>query len=355
MQGRLRWNRREGLALGGAVALHLAIVLGARAVRVPPPELATSAAPVTPVEVFEVAMEPPDLAPSSAASPSPAWPESRARSASVPAAVNEPSALGGGALRGGGGGLAVLTAPSVSAGLAPAPEPSDGWSFSSARIATDLGAARFGGAAAANEASHADEASAPASALAATNALLDGIAAHDIATGVSRGGPLLAAVEDAAHRPDAPSLGAAVFDITVSKIGAPQVSLASASDDPGAWTKLGAEIATLTAKRQATVHLPDNAQGIRVRIRVEAVDRLADGTDVASTGKTTTNVHKGTMVRTGNVEDLPHADVAHQGRICSGRVGVNPLGPYIDGSCSPENALPPQRRVAARIVSETRL
>ena len=249
-------------------------------------------------------------------------------------------------------------------GLAPAPpvaravDSAGGgdWSLATTRPDMNLGAGRFT-APAAGTATEADPGAAATSGLGATNALLEGISAHDVAGGTSRGGPILAAVEEAAHRGDAPSVGVATFDITVSRSGAPHVTLVDSKDDAAGWTKLGAAIATSTAKRQATLHLPDHGDGLRVRIRVEAVDRLADGTDVskyAHGAVNKTNVG-GTLERTGRLEDLPHAEVSREGKVCNVHAGVNLLGPYIAGGCSPENTLPARRTVAARIVSETRL
>ena len=352
-------RRAEIFALGLAAALHVALVVATRAVRVADEAgeaKRRSDACDDVAELSTAVIDAPELA-------------------ALGSLDRQGGATAGDAVGGTGRGTAgdaVLTGPRAAHGttdadtpgaalapapapaLAPAPEPGAAWSFSSTRVVTDVGAARFG-AAPADVGGSANEPDDAASAQAATNALLEGLTAHDIASGTSRGGPLLAAVEEAARQPEAPSLGVAVFDVTVSREGAPQVSLVDAKDDAPGWTKLGAAIARAAARRQATVRLPERATAIRVRIRVEAVDRLADGTDVAAAGKTTAEVHRGTLERTGNRADLPHAELAHKGRLCSVRAGIDPFAPYVDGSCSPENALPPQRRVAARILSETRL
>jgi hypothetical protein len=343
---------REHLALGGALGLHLLVLV--LMARTPPGTLSATggAQPSAPLELSTDWMEAPELPSTVPAASAPSTPGAGMAVAVERAPAGSLPHLAGESV------LALPAAPSASAAQA---ELGD-WSFSATRVDTDVGIARFRGAPGATSASGgahgADTASAAAeSGLAATNALLEGITAHDIAAGTSRGGPVLAAVEEAAHGADAPSLGTAVFDITVAKNGAPQVSLVEANRDAASWNTLGSAIAALTAKRQGTVHLPDGARGLRVRVRVEAVDRLSDGADVSRYAKGARNeAHAGgTLERTGKLEDLPHAEFSTEGKICNAHAGVDLLGPYVRGGCSPENGLPARRTVAARIVSETRL
>lgn len=346
---------REHVALGGALGLHVVLLILAarapamRAATVPDSE---EVAARSPVELSTEWIEAPELSADGPAVVAPAAPAAvGARAPAERLAVDRPPSLAG-------------TVPAASPSPSPASSAEGGdWSFSATRVDTDVGAARFRGATGlagpdvASTGAQSAAAAAAQSGLAVTNALLDGLTAHDIATGTSRGGPLLAAVEEAAHGADAPSLGVAVFEITVPRNGAPQVSLVGADRDEAAWNRLGSQIAALTARRQATVHLPDGAQGLRVRVRVEAIDRLVDGTDVSRYDKGARNeAHAGgTLERTGKVEDLPHAEVSSEGKVCNVHAGVNVLGPYLAGGCSPENTLPARRTVAARIMSETRL
>jgi hypothetical protein len=89
---------------------------------------------------------------------------------------------------------------------------------------------------------------------------------------------VLAAAESAARDAEAPAVGSATFVVLVFADNQVRVELANADADADRWARVGDSLArSLDARR---VRVPPGARGWRVVVRVDAVERLADGRDV---------------------------------------------------------------------------
>jgi hypothetical protein len=201
---------------------------------------------------------------------------------------------------------------------------------------------------------------------------------HDVALGVGRGGPVRSAVEEAVSASASGMLGMATFDVTVDRSGKVLVDLVDARGDSAPWEHVRDPIRQLVERKP--VRLPEQGRGLRVRVHVEATEKLADGRDVRSLGTS----GGGTLGQVGTdsvaMKEMPNVHLEHRGKVCTARVAVGPTGGdlaaqtdfgsdspgaasllpslltplTVGGGCSPENiGSPAQRRVAARVVGET--
>jgi hypothetical protein len=175
----------------------------------------------------------------------------------------------------------------------------------------------------------------PARGISKSGGLVEGLDQADFAKGQGRGGAVLASVEAAARSNDAPTIGRVVFDVTVDRANVVTVSVVSASEDFRGWSNLAGAIATGVRSRKTRI--PPGAQGLRVRVEVDAAVKYPDGRDVRSTG---------------GFVDPEHLTIGTQGKVCG--IGLNPLG--ISGGCSPENIGGVAARIVhGRVLGESRL
>lgn len=167
----------------------------------------------------------------------------------------------------------------------------------------------------------------------------------------SRGGPILAAVEAAAHGAAAPAFGVATFDIAVRKDGSVSVSLSEASTNWNGWASLRPTIQRSVAEKP--VRMPPNGRGIRVVVRVEAAARFPGGAEPVPEDKQGLEAHasigKITDAKSGVTIEPPHVSLAYRSRSCGVGVKITPSGIGGGGGCA---AGVEMRVVEARIVGE---
>lgn len=194
--------------------------------------------------------------------------------------------------------------------------------------------------------------SAPAP-LSTTGGLLEGLDAHDSALGLGRSGPVLGAVDAAAHDPAAPVLGTAVFAVSVLEGGKVHVSVLNANGERTSWEKLGPIIAkNLEGKVVKTV-----GKGLRVTVRIDASERFPGGAPPVADKDQGAHVDAspGKLHETKDhhlIIELPHAGFRYVTRKCGVAVDVNPGGLSASGGCAPGVAM---RVVETTLVSEERL
>jgi hypothetical protein len=314
-----RVARRELIALAGACALH-AVVVGVVHHRAVPLVVAASA----PVEVVEISVEAaPELredAPLGPAEEGLTAAPARALSHATSATPAEPgearereAAAAAGAERGG----AISewsfspidlrkTAPDL---LRAAPER---WSLSVPDEGAPKAASTSGG-------------------------VVEALDTIDAARGLGRGGPMRAAVEQAARSGDAPVRGTATFTVVLFSDGKVDVRVA---DEQADWSRLIPVVRD--ALRSANVRLPPSARGLRVTVAVKATVQYPDGYQPPD------EAHVSARVRDG----LPALDVEYHGRRCAAAATIAPGGAALGGGCS---AGTPLRLVSTRIVAEERL
>jgi hypothetical protein len=202
---------------------------------------------------------------------------------------------------------------------------------------------------------------------------------HDLELGLGHGGPIRSAILEAVEA-DATTMGVALFDVTLDHAGAVRVDLVHATGASDPWTRLRESIARLVAAK--AVRLPEAGRGLRVRVRVEARSKLADGREASSLGSGARATLGEAGTESVSMKEMPSVGVEHRAAVGSVRLSVSPAGgdlagatnfgtdsagpsapmaagvtPFtIGGTISPENiGSAPMRVVAARVVSETRL
>jgi hypothetical protein len=278
----------------------------------------------------------------------------------------------------------------------PSQSGSDGWSFSPTAIAIDPRAAFK------PDVTNAATANAGASTGASrTGGLAEGLAAHDVAMGLGRGGTVLAVAEAAADSSEAPAVGNATFEVAVTPDGRVSASVVRANGDNAGWERVAGEIERSLDPR--TVRIPPDAAGWRVVVRIDAAVKLVDGRDVRSLhgprmevapsmlqraiegtltdarsstapgrpdhvqggpadpppvggalGRNGSNANAGAGVAQGIAQvALPTPSLSVRGKICSATASVTPVGIAIAGGCSLENIGTSARRmVSGRIMKE---
>lgn len=183
--------------------------------------------------------------------------------------------------------------------------------------------------------------------------VIEALDAADHEKGLSRGGPALSAVEHAVGASTV--MGNATFEVRVEASGAVTVDVIDASKDRDRWAALAASIRADVVARRAQLRIPPNARGLRIAIRVEAVDRLPDGRTKPKGA--TFSATPGSIEETKDHIDIeaPSATLAYEGKVCSAGVTMTLTGPQLAGGCSPENMNAVMvRGVAGRIVDESR-
>ncbi len=232
----------------------------------------------------------------------------------------------------------------------------------------------------------------------ATGGVAEDLQSADLAAGITRGGALLTAAEDAA-RADPVIVGEATFEVVIWRDGTSDVRLVSASEETEAWGAVASQMASEVKGRK--VRFSPGADGLRVTLRLNASSKLADGRDVRSLhgpraalapsilqqqlaadskeqvaagpalpdhgsggqkevpavggelGPSKGSDPRGAVLQGLAQRVLPTPTVSVSGKVCSATVSLTPVGIGIGGGCSVENiGTPPTHAVSGRIVRE---
>jgi hypothetical protein len=334
-------STRDRAALGAAAFVHLLAFALARTTGRPPASRDLGAEPVAnATELVDVDLEREITPPPRVDRGDPVQPR---------AGVSGASSRGGGRLAARASEKGAPSMEGVPAITAPS---DDGWSFSAiAKTAPDLVALNRGGYRVGMAAEDHPDVASERPGEQKGNPFM-ALEDHDVALGLGRGAPVVLAVEEAARLAD--TMGTALFDVTLDGAGGVRVDLAKSSGgDPVGWDGLRAPIARLVA--QKPLHL--GGHGLRVRVEVDAVEKLADGRDVKSLGNhAAATLGQGGGAESVAMKEMPNVHVEHLGKICSARLQADPTGVSVAGGCSLENIdVPPRRIVAGREIGETRL
>jgi len=193
-----------------------------------------------------------------------------------------------------------------------------------------------------------------------TGGLQEGLEANDRKLGMGPSGRVATALFQAAHAPDAPETGTALFNVTVLRTGAVEVTLGETTDRR--WQAVATHAAE--ALRQAPPRIPPPREGYRLTLRITAEETMPNGVkrkqlhgarlevdaprfhdqreaerEVALKNPTLgvgpdQQDFRGSPI----VMDLPGIYVTGVGRVCGYRVGISPVGLILQGGCDPSNA-----------------
>ncbi len=229
----------------------------------------------------------------------------------------------------------------------------DGWTFQAIQVAPDL----FAGLDSVTPAPDAPRDRPPGAhdGVSRTGGLIEGLDASDRERGLGRGGPVLSAVEEAAHSPDAPAEGFAEYEVLVRPGGSVDVVLLRDSNDRHAWAQIAPAIREGVSSRH--VFIPRATSGMRFVVYVEAAIQFPDGKRPADFGtRTFTSTGWGGKYEPGlSSPGVPMVGAVHTGKICSFGAAITPGMVAIGGACSPENiGVPAARVVHGRVLSEAR-
>jgi hypothetical protein len=207
-----------------------------------------------------------------------------------------------------------------------------------------------------------------------TGGLQEGLEAHDRALGIGPAGRVASALFKAAHAPDAPETGVALFNVTVLKSGAVEVSLGDSTDRR--WQAVAQHAAE--ALRQAPPRIPPPREGYRLTLRITAEETMPNGlkrkdlhgarleaTPLRFTDQKTAEREAELKNPTAGVGpdrqefrgspinmELPGVYVTGTGKTCSYRIGISPLGLLLQGGCDPVNAGAKLQRIVRTEVRE---
>jgi hypothetical protein len=198
---------------------------------------------------------------------------------------------------------------------------------------------------------------APAS---STGGLQEGLEASDKKLGMGPSGRVATALFQAAHAPDAPETGMALFNVTVLRTGAVEVTLGETTDRR--WQAVATHAAE--ALRQSPPRIPPPREGYRLTLRITAEETMPNGLkrkelhgarleavpprfhDVRAAQREVELKNPTLGVGPDNQDfvgtpiamDLPGIYLTGVGRVCSYRVGISPVGLLLQGGCDPSNA-----------------
>jgi hypothetical protein len=223
--------------------------------------------------------------------------------------------------------------------------------------------------------------------------LQEGLEARTRALGLGPSGRVVSALRGAAHRRDAPELGKARFQITVTRDGAVEVTVASATEPKDAWEAVARHAAA--DLRRKPPRIPSDRAGARLVIELVADERFPNGTgskslraphleaaaprlrsveegrkEIEELNPTAANDSVPLQEQIANTE-VPGVFVAGQNKVCKYRAGVTPLGTLqapsgnserdpgaefrIQGACDPSNLDAKAARVVRVAVVEERM
>jgi hypothetical protein len=203
-----------------------------------------------------------------------------------------------------------------------------------------------------------------------TGGVQEGLEARTRALGLGPSGRVISAFHQAARSAEAPQIGKASFQVTVTQAGTVEIALASSTAPVAGWqavaTKAAAEI------RRALPRIPSGRAGVRLTVELVAEEVMPNGLrtqelhgprlEVAPPRFRSSESQKAELKARNptagtdsvplneakaNVE-IPGIYVAGRGKVCGYRLGVTPLGPLLQGGCDFAGAgSKPQRIVRA--------
>jgi hypothetical protein len=223
--------------------------------------------------------------------------------------------------------------------------------------------------------------------------LQEGLEARTRALGLGPSGRVVSALRGAAHRKDAPELGKARFQITVTRDGVVEVSVASATEPRDAWEAVARNAAA--DLRRKPPRIPSDRAGARLVVELVADERFPNGVgskslsgphleaaaprlrsveegrkEIEAMNPTAANDSVPLQEQIANTE-VPGVFVAGQNKVCKYRTGVTPLGTLqapsgnserdpgaefrIQGACDPSNLGAKAARVVRVAVVEERM
>jgi len=209
-----------------------------------------------------------------------------------------------------------------------------------------------------------------------TGGLQEGLEAHDRKLGMGPAGRVTTALFEAAHASDAPETGTALFNVTVLRTGAVEVSLGESTDRR--WQAVAEHAAE--ALRKAPPRIPPPREGYRLTLRITAEETMPNGLrrkDLHGARLEATPLQfkdqktaereaelKNPTVGVGPdrqefrgspiIMDLPGVYVTGTGKVCSYRIGISPFGPLLQGGCDLSNVgAKLQRMVRTEIREQT--
>jgi hypothetical protein len=187
-----------------------------------------------------------------------------------------------------------------------------------------------------------------------TGGLFEALDQGDVERGMGHGGPVRSAVDAAAHRPDAPTFGKAVFAVALAADGSVQVSLAGSSGDPKGWEALRPAIREAVEKAPKRIRVA--GKGVLVTVAVEAKEQFASGATPTPDKKQGLGAQGslGAVHETKeHVEfELPSGALTFKTRNCGAGVSLSAAGIGLSGNCESGVAM---RVVSTKIVAEQRL
>jgi hypothetical protein len=203
-----------------------------------------------------------------------------------------------------------------------------------------------------------------------TGGVQEGLEARTRALGLGPSGRVLSAFHQAARAADAPQIGKASFQVTVTQAGAVEIALASSTAPIAGWQAVAAKAAAEI--RRALPRIPHGRAGMRVVVDLVAEEVMPSGLrtkelhgprlEVAPPRFRSSESQKAELearnptagtdsVPLGETKanaEIPGIYVAGRGKVCGYRLGVTPLGPLLQGGCDFANAgSKPQRIVRA--------
>jgi len=192
-----------------------------------------------------------------------------------------------------------------------------------------------------------------------TGGLQEGLEASDRKLGMGPAGRVATALFQAAHTPDAPETGTALFNVTVLRTGAVEVTLGETTDRR--WQAVATHAAE--ALRQSPPRIPPPREGYRLTLRITAEETMPNGLkrkelhgarleveaprfhDLRAAQREielknpTLGVGPDAAVSGSPIGmDLPGVYVTGVGKVCSYRFGISPAGLSLQGGCDPSNA-----------------
>lgn len=207
-----------------------------------------------------------------------------------------------------------------------------------------------------------------------TGGLQEGLEASDRKLGMGPAGRVATALYQAAHGADAPEVGTALFNVTVLRTGAVEVSLGETTD------KRWQAVATRAAEelRRSPPRIPPPREGYRLTLAITAVETMPNGllrkdlhgarlgaqglrfrsvkeqlkelelkNPTAGVGPEQQEIRGSPIVM-----DLPGVYVEGRGKVCGYRFGLTPLGLILQGGCDLANASAKFQRLVRTEVRE---
>jgi hypothetical protein len=203
-----------------------------------------------------------------------------------------------------------------------------------------------------------------------TGGVQEGLEARTRALGLGPSGRVIAAFHQAARAAEAPQIGKASFQVTVTQAGTVEIALASSTAPAAGWqavaTKAAAEI------RRALPRIPSGRAGVRMTVDLVAEEVMPSGlrtkelhgprlelapprfrsSDAQKAELEARNPTAGTdsvpLHEAKANAEIPGVYLAGRGKVCGYRLGVTPLGPLLQGGCDFADAgSKPQRIVRA--------